>query len=232
VVGVLSSGDDRDNAILASLDTVQVLLHAPGEISGVEVVALTTPENKLADKYRQDPKSLTPDEYDRWYCTPYPGAVAKQIQDVIPGSTARVVRRVSETQGMVFTRTRGLIGLLAALTLVVCGLSVTGIIAASVVERRSEIALIQAIGARRPDVLVLFLTEMAILGLLGGALAAATGPVLGSWLVKTVFGGAADMHLAVSLIAPFLGLALAWAGSIWPVWQSVNEDPARVLHGN
>jgi putative ABC transport system permease protein len=232
ITGIMTSGDKDEDALIAPLATVQRLLGAPGKVSGVEVSALTTPDNKLAEKYHQDPKSLTPDEYDRWYCTPYPGAVAKQIQDLIPGSAARVVRRVSETQGMVFSRTKGLIALLATLTLVVCSLSVTGIIAASVLERRSEMALLQAVGARRADVLALFLAEMAILGLAGGALAALTGPLLGSWLVGVVFGSSADLHLAVVLLSPFLGPALTWAGGIWPVWQAVNQDPAQVLHGN
>lgn len=232
VAGILTAGDGDDGAVIAPLATVQGLVGAPGKVSSADVSALTTPDNKLAEKYRQDPKSLTPDEYDRWYCTPYPGAVAKQVQDLIPGSAARVVRRVSETQGMVFSRTRGLIALLAAVTFIVCSLSVTGILTAAVLERRPEMALLQAIGARRADVLVLFLAEMAILGVGGGALAAFTGPLLGRWLVSVVFGGAGELHLAVVLIAPFLGLGLAWAGGLWPVWQAVNQDAAQVLHGS
>jgi putative ABC transport system permease protein len=232
VAGIVNSGDKDDGAIVAPLSTVQRLVGAPGKVSSADVSALTTPDNKLAEKYRQDPKSLTPDEYDRWYCTPYPGAVAKQIQELILGSAARVVRRVSETQGMVFSRTKGLIVLLAALALVVCSLSVTGILTAAVLERRPEMALLQAIGARRADVLVQFLAEMAILGLVGGVLAAFTGPLLGQWLVSVVFGSTAELHVAVVLIAPFLGLALAWAGGLWPVWQAVNQDAAQVLHGN
>ncbi len=232
VTGLLASGDRDENAIVAPLAVVQALIKAPGKISSADVSALTTPDNKLAEKYRQDPKSLTPDEYERWYCTPYPGVVARQIQEAIPGSVARVVRRISETQGMVFSRTKGLIALLAMLTLVVCSLSVTGILTASVLERRPEMALLQSIGARRADVLVLFLTEMAILGLAGGLLAAATGPLLGKWLVSVIFGSSAELHLAVALLAPFLGLGIAWAGGLWPVWQAVNQDAAQVLHGN
>ena len=232
VAGVVTAGDSDDGAIITPLSTAQELVGIPGKVSSADVSALTTPDNKLAEKYRQDPKSLTPDEYDRWYCTPYPGAVAKQIQELIPGSVARVVRRVSETQGMVFSRTKGLIVLLAALTLIVCSLSVAGILTAAVLERRPEMALLQAIGARRADVLVLFLAEMAILGIVGGVLAAFTGPLLGRWLVAVVFASTAEVHLAVVLVAPVLGLALAWAGGLWPVWRAVNQDAAQVLHGN
>lgn len=232
VSGIVATGDRDDGAVIAPLSAIQGLVKAPGKISDADVSALTTPENKLAEKYHQDPKSLTPAEYDRWYCTPYPGSVAAQIQKAIPGSTARVVRRVSETQGMVFSRTKGLMALLAVLTLIVCSLSVTGILTASVLERRPEVALLQAIGGRRADVLLLFLTETAVLGLVGGVLAAVTGPLLGKWLVSIVFESSAEMHLAIVLLAPFLGLGIAWAGGIWPVWQALNQDAAQVLHGN
>ncbi len=232
VSGIVATGGKDDGAIIAALETIQTLTKLRGRISDADVSVLTTPENKLAEKYRQDPKSLTPAEYDRWYCTPYPGSVAAQIQKTIPGSAARVVRRISETQGMVFSRTKGLMALLAALTLIVCSLSVTGILTASVLERRPEVALLQAIGAQRADVLLLFLAETAVLGAAGGALAAATGPLLGKWLVSVVFGSTAELRLAVALLAPFLGLGIAWVGGLWPVWQALNQDAAQVLHGN
>ena len=232
VTGIMASGDRDDSAIIAPLSTIQSLLKKHGKISAADVSALTTPENKLAEKYRQDPKSLTPEEYDRWYCTPYPGSVAAQIQKAIPGSSARVVRRVSEAQGMVFSRIKGLMVLLAVMTLIVCSLSVTGILTASILERRPEVALLQAIGGRRADVLMLFLTETAILGIMGGFLSAATGPLLGKWLVSVIFGNTSEMHLAVVLLAPVLGLGIAWLGGLWPVWQALNQDAAQVLHGN
>jgi putative ABC transport system permease protein len=158
--------------------------------------------------------------------------VAEEIQSAIPGSVARVVRRVSETQGMVLTRIKGLVFLLAILTLVVCCLSVTGVITSAILERRPEVALMQALGAHRWDTLLLFLSETSILGLAGGTLAAVTGSLLGQCLVKAVFGSESDIHFALILVSPFLGLLTAWAGSVWPVWSTLNQDTAMVLHGN
>jgi len=67
------------------------------------------------------------------------------------------------------------------------GLSVAGVLTSAVLERRAEVALMQAIGASRESVLLLFLSEGAVLGLAGGLLAAATGSFLGQWLVRAVF---------------------------------------------
>lgn len=233
VSGTLSTGDrEEEAAIIAPLKTVQMITNLKGKASNVDVSALTTPENKLAEKYRQDPKSLTPAEYERWSCTPYPGSVAAEIQKTIPNSVAQIIRRVSETQGVVLTRIKGLMFLLAILTLVACCLSVMGILTSAVLERRPEVALLQAIGAHRSDVLVLFLVEASILGIIGGTLAGITGSWIGQWLVRVIFNSEPNAHLASIMLSPFLGLVIAWLGSLWPVWQALNQDIAQVLHGN
>jgi putative ABC transport system permease protein len=232
VAGIASTGGREDDAIILPLAAVQAFAGLEGKYSEAEISALTTPENKLAEKYRQDPKSLTPAEYERWFCTPYPGSVAAEIQKSVPGSAARVVRKVSETQGAILTRIEGLMFLLAMLTLVACCLSVAGVLTSAVLERRAEVALMQAIGASRESVLLLFLSEGAVLGLAGGLLAAATGSFLGQWLVRAVFGSEPELHPALVVLSPFLGLMIVLAGSIWPVWQALNQDTAAVLHGN
>jgi putative ABC transport system permease protein len=232
VAGIASTGGREDDAIILPLAAAQTLAGLEGEYSEADVSALTTPENKLAEKYRQDPRSLTPAEYERWFCTPYPGSVAAEIQKSVPGSAARVVRKVSETQGAILTRIEGFMFLLAMLTLVACCLSVAGVLTSAVLERRAEVALMQAIGASRESVLLLFLSEGAVLGLAGGLLAAATGSFLGQWLVRAVFGSEPELHPALAVLSPFLGLMIVLAGSIWPVWQALNQDTAAVLHGN
>jgi putative ABC transport system permease protein len=232
VAGIASTGGREDDAIILPLAAAQALAGLEGKYSEADVSALTTPENKLAEMYRQDPKSLTPAEYERWFCTPYPGSVAAEIQKSVPGSAARVVRKVSETQGAILTRIEGLMFLLAMLTLVACCLSVAGVLTSAVLERRAEVALMQAIGASRESVLLLFLSEGAVLGLAGGLLAAATGSFLGQWLVRAVFGSEPELHPALAVLSPFLGLLIVLAGSIWPVWQALHQDTATVLHGN
>lgn len=232
ISGIVSTGDKEDTAIIAPLKTIQTITGLEGKVSDVDVSALTTPENKLAEKYHRDPKSLTPAEYERWSCTPYPDSVSAEIQKTIPNSVARVIRRVSETQGVVLTRIEGLMLLLAILTLVASCLSVMGILASAVLERRPEMALLRAIGAHRGDVLLLFLAEAAVLGTIGGTLAGITGSWMGQWLVRVIFNGESNIHLAPIILSPFLGIVIAWSGSLWPVWQALSQDTAQVLHGN
>lgn len=232
VVGVVKTGEAEDVAIIAALPVLQKLANLPGKISEAGISALTTPENRLAEKFRLDPKSLTPTEYERWFCTPYPGSVAADIQKAVPGSVARVVRRVSESQGAVLSRIKGLVGLLGLLAAVACVLSVMGVLTSAVLERRTEVALLQAIGAHGENVLQLFLVEAALLGLAGGALAAGTGSVFGRWLVQSIFGSSADPHYALLIFAPLLGLLTALAASALPTLHTLHQNTAEVLHGN
>lgn len=232
ISGIVSTGGEEDSAVVLPLKSVQRLTGLQGKVSEADVSALTTPENKLAEKYRLDPNSLTSAEYERWYCTPYPENVASGIQETIPNSAARVVRRISETQGAVLTRIKGLMILLAIFTLISCCLSIMGILASAVLDRRSEVALLQALGAKRINVLALFLVEVAFLGVLGGLLGGVTGSWVGRGLVEAVFGGKPDNHLALVILSPFLGLIVAWLGSLGPVWKALGENTTQVLHGN
>src|SRR5262249_6485332 len=91
VSGILSTGSDEDGSIIADLGTAQRLSGQEGRVGRIEISALTNPEDNLA---RRDPATLSPQEYERWSCTPYPGAVAGDIEKVIAGSEARPVRRI------------------------------------------------------------------------------------------------------------------------------------------
>ncbi|MBI4398597.1 MAG: FtsX-like permease family protein [Candidatus Omnitrophica bacterium] len=230
VSGIISSGGREDSAVLASLRLVQGLAGLEGKVSEADISALTTPENQLAEKYRVEPKSLTPAEYERWYCTPYPENIAREIQETIPNSTARVIRRISETQGTVLTRIQGLVFFLGLITFVSCSLSLIGILASIVSDRRSEIALFQAIGAGRAHIGALFFTEIAFLGILGGILGGLTGSWIGRQLIQAIFSSEASPHFALILLSPLLGLMVAWLGSLWPVRRALNQDTARALH--
>lgn len=232
ITGTVATGGPEDGALIAPLATVQRFARLEGKISEVEISALTTPENKLAEKFRLDPKALTPTEYERWFCTPYPGSVAADIQKAVPGSAARVVRRVSESQGVVLTRIQGLVLLLGLLALVASTLGTMGVLTSAIMERRAEVALMRAIGARGEDILRLFLAEAGLVGLVGGILAAGTGSWLSAWLVQAVFGSRPDAHAALWLFSPILGLLTALAGSALPVAHTLKQSTADVLHGN
>ena len=68
-----------------------------------------------------------------------------------------------------------LLGVVAAISLLVGGIGITNIMLVTVVERTREIGIRKAIGARKGSILAQFLSEATILSLLGGALGVITG---------------------------------------------------------
>jgi hypothetical protein len=63
-------------------------------------------------------------------------------------------------------------------------------------------------------------------------LAGGAGMALGDWLVQAIFSSSAEAHYALLIVAPLLGLLTALAASALPVWHTVRQNTAEVLHGN
>ena len=120
------------------------------------------------------------------------------------------------------------VGLIA---LVVAALGITNALLASVRERRREIGVLKALGARDRDVLRLFLIEAFVLGLVGGALGTLTGAAIARVVGAVVNGyladqGLAGVRLTVSPLVIFGGIAgatiLAVLGGIAPAWRAAR----------
>jgi len=122
-----------------------------------------------------------------------------------------------------------------AIALVVAALGIANALFAAVRERRREIGVLKAIGARDRDILRIFVVEAFVVGLLGGVI----GAVLGTGVAATVGAavnrylasqGLAGIHLAVSvpvLAAATLGSAcLAVLAGLLPARRAARL-PAR-----
>ena len=105
VTGIFDAGGDEDEEIFAPLDLVQKVSNTDGYISSIEVSALTTPDNELAEKAAKDPGSLTIAQYELWYCTAYVSSICYQIQEAITDSVASPVRQVADSEGAIMDKT-------------------------------------------------------------------------------------------------------------------------------
>src|SRR5262249_29719368 len=86
----------------------------------------------------------------------------------------------------------------AATTMLVGGVGIANIMLVAVAERSGQIGLLQALGARRSDILVQFLIEAAILAAIGGLAGAGLGVVGGTFAAQ--FAGL-RFQVAASLVA-------------------------------
>jgi putative ABC transport system permease protein len=228
VVGVLSTGGPEDDAVVVPLAVAQQLAGKPGQYRRLYVSALTKPEDAFA---RKDPKSMTPAEFDTWYCTPYISAIALQISEELKGTDVRVIRRVAEGEGNVLTRVRTLLWLVTFAALLAAALAVGASAAASVIERRTEIGLMKALGANSGLVGVLLASEQLLLAFVGGGLGYALGIVLARVLGERIFGFTPEPRAFVLLLILVLAALITLLGSAFPLRQASRYDPAPILRG-
>src|SRR5215472_551251 len=164
VAGILSTGSSEEDEIVAPLALAQEILGKPGAVRRIYVSALTKPEDALA---RRDPKSMNPELFDRWYCSPYVQSIAYQLQEALPHSHAEQIRQVAQNEGAVLARIEGLMLWITAAALVASALAVSAAMATAIFERRREVGLMKALGARNALIAALFFTEATLLALLG-----------------------------------------------------------------
>ncbi len=228
VVGIVSTGDSEDDAVFMPLDQIQRLSSKPGLYRELYVSALTKPEDDFA---RRNPKTMNAEQFERWSCSPYVSSIAYSIQQVLPGSDVRVIRRVADSEGQILTRVRSLLWLVTFAALLAAALAVGASSAASVIERRSELALLKALGAGSGMVGFLLAAEQLLLAFVGGSL----GYVLGLFLARIVGAKIFGVPPAPSLLvlAVILGLAIlvTLLGSALPLRRATRCEPAPILRG-
>lgn len=231
VTAVYDSGDDDNSAVYVPSAKAQELAALPGLVDRVEVKALTTPENDLARKAARNPAALTKSEWETWYCTAYPSSIAYQIEEVIPGSVAKQVRQVAALQGSVLQKTQAVMILMTVLSLVAAAIAVANLMAASIMERSAELALMKAVGAKDGEISRLILAETMAIGTVGALVGALAGSGVAQVVGHVVFGSGVTMRpMVFVLVAVLLAVTLLLA-SMSPIRAILRLRPAEVLHG-
>lgn len=125
------------------------------------------------------------------------------------------------------------LGGIAAISLLVGGIGIMNIMLVSVTERTREIGLRKALGARRIDILVQFLTESAVLSLMGGVV----GILLG-WAISAIVGQIAAANNAditpsigidTILLATLFSTAVGLFFGLYPANRAARLEPVEAL---
>lgn len=228
VVGVLATGGPEDDAVIAPLSFAQNLSAHPAQFRKLFVSALTKPEDNFA---RRDISKMSPEEYDRWYCSPYVSSIALQIQQSLPGVEARPIRRIAESEGQILNHVGALLWMVTFAALLAAGLAVGATSATTIIERRSEIGLMKALGAGKGTVGALFMAEQLILALVGGLLGYGAGILLARVVGERVFGVAPQYRFILLPVILVLASFVAFLGSLLPLRRAARFDPAPILRG-
>jgi putative ABC transport system permease protein len=228
VAGVVTTGAAEDNELVAPLGVAQQLAAAPGRYRRLLVAAVTKPEDAFA---RRDRGTMSAEERERWMCSPYAASIAAEIEQALPGASARVLRPVAAAEGAILMRLRWLLWLLTGLAVGASGLAIAGAMGAAVLERRGEIALMKAVGAGDGTVGLLLLSEAAGLAVAGAAAGFVAGSGLAGGVAARILGHGLEWKPALAPLILLLALAAALGGSAGPLRRAVRIQPAEGLRG-
>jgi len=145
----------------------------------------------------------------------------KDYRIVVPLELLRQAKRTTLIFSIV-------LGSIATISLLVGGIGIMNIMLATVSERTREIGIRRALGARKRDIIVQFLSETLLLTLVGGIL----GIVLGSLIpfLVTHFGNMRTIITGSSLVLAFgISAAVGITFGLYPAYRAANMDPIESL---
>ena len=229
ISGIVSSGGMEDQQVIGRLQTVQDFTGRSGDFKQLYVSALVTAPNELYRKMQRNPDALTPQELERYSCTPYLTLVADDIAKVFPGSEARIVKQVAQTEEKIVRKVNWLMVLVTLAGLVAASLTMTSTTTSMILERRKELALMKAVGSSNGFLFLYLFSEIFILGTVGSLIGYGLGSVLSVTLSHVLFESVFEMKLILLPLVAIIGVLIILCGSLWPLRQAATLDPAVAL---
>jgi putative ABC transport system permease protein len=125
------------------------------------------------------------------------------------------------------------LGGVAGISLLVGGIGIMNIMLVSVTERTREIGLRKALGARKRDILVQFLTESALLSMFGGVIGILVGWLLAFGVNKIAEASGTPLNPSIGLqavlLATLFSAAVGIFFGIYPANRAAKLEPVEAL---
>ena len=217
VVGILaskgSSGpQDEDDRVIAPATAVQDALAGYGGLSSISVKATSAETTTLA---QDEVQSILDDRH----------GVTSSDRDYSVFSPTSIISTATESSQTLTV----LLGVVAAISLLVGGIGVMNIMLVSVTERTREIGIRKAIGARRSDIVSQFLLEATMLSLFGGLIGVVVGVIGAQFKILGVQPVIAPYSVALAFgVAIAVGLVFG----IYPANRAASLRPIDALRFN
>ena len=223
VIGVLTPkgqnmlGQDQDDVVVVPLKTAQSRLlggsnRAPGEVNQIIIKASSasalTQVQRDVDALMHERQRLAPDEAASYSL--------RNLSELLALSTA--------TTGVM----TALLSSIASVALVVGGIGIMNIMLVSVTERTREIGLRMAVGARPGDILLQFLTEAAMLSVLGGVIGIALALPL-CFAIATFAGWTVTVAPQVVILSVLFSAAIGLIFGFYPARRASRLIPIEAL---
>ena len=210
--GQSAFGTDQDNTVVMPLRTYQRRIAGSTRIatiavSGINQEVLPALQSAMAEILRET-RRIDPGEEDDF--------------------TVRDMTQIAAAMSSTTSVMTGLLGAVAAVSLLVGGIGIMNIMLVSVAERTREIGIRLAIGARANQVLLQFLVEAIVLCLIGGLIGLALGyglAALGALLLGIPMGFNVTMAAVAVVFSAVIGVVFGF----FPARSAARLDPIEAL---
>ena len=146
-----------------------------------------------------------------------------------PKSMQETITSVTQTMSL-------FLEVIAAVSLLVGGVSIANTMFTSVLEKTREIGIMKAIGAKNGDIMMIFLLNSAIIGLVGGIVGICLGSAISSLLPllgMQLMGMGGEMTTVITplllLYAVLLAMGIGMAAGVIPAYRASMLKPVDAL---
>lgn len=227
VTGVLSRkgtnmfGQDQDDILLMPFTTVQKRLQG-SMFSNLGAIMVSATSEQLSLQAEQEIRAVL--------CERHKIAPGQPPDFRIQNTIEALAVFNAITFGMTI-----MLGLIAAISLVVGGVGIMNIMLVSVTERTREIGVRMALGARPRDILWQFLIESVVLASIGGAIGIGIGAGASATLSALINKFVPSLNWPFSISAAAAVFAMAFSAMVgvlsgfYPAWRASKLDPIDAL---
>jgi putative ABC transport system permease protein len=210
VKGILNSlgSGGLDSEVFIATSAANALFEKGGKYSGIY---LLTKSPQLNDQVESRIKKIYADNIG----VVSPKTIAQTVQQVLGSFTSFITS-------------------IAAISMLVGGVGIVTTLYTSVMERTREIGLLKALGFRNEVVMLTFLSESALIGVIGGAIGILAG-IGGAQVLTQVLpfgptGSFTPIILPTDVATVFsLSLVLSVVAGLYPAWRAARLDPIVAL---
>ncbi|NLU43735.1 MAG: FtsX-like permease family protein [Acholeplasmataceae bacterium] len=210
--GQSANGQDQDDVVYIPLTTAQQRVMGITYIRNITVQA----ENEnTVDSAQADIEALLRTRHK---------IKAGGDDDFTVRNLSALMETMVETTGTITL----LLGIIAAISLLVGGIGIMNIMLVSVTERTREIGIRKALGATYNNVLLQFLIEAVVIGVAGGIIGTIFG-VVTALVIANFAGWSAVISVWAIIIAVVFSVGIGLFFGIYPARQAALLDPIDAL---
>lgn len=207
-----SMGMDQDDVVYVPLTTAQNRMMG---ITNVQRIAVQAENENVINDVQADVEQVLRTRHK---------IKEGANDDFTVGNMAQIMETMMSTANNITI----LLGCIAAISLLVGGIGIMNIMLVSVTERTREIGIRKALGATYNNILLQFLVESMVIGIIGGTL----GVILGigaSCIISSMAGWNTVISVWAIVIAVIFSVGIGLFFGIYPARKAALLDPIDAL---